>query len=102
MTLKRAGEGFNSRKQLKDYTALLEKENAETRQQLLVSIAFQRNLIDNSMDGILGCDENDIVVTYNQSMEQMPGYPKEDVLNKMTLKQFFAGCASRFRPGPNR
>ena len=89
LALKRAKERFNSRKQLKDYTALLEKENAETSQQLLKSIAFQRNLIESSMDGILGCDDNDTIVTYNQSMEQMLGYPKEDVLHKMTFKQFF-------------
>jgi len=97
LALKRAKERFNSRKQLKDYTALLEKENAETSQQLLKSIAFQRNLIESSMDGILGCDGNDTVVTYNQSMEQMLGYPKEDVLHKMTFQQFFpAGGLAHF------
>lgn len=97
LALKRAKERFNSRKQLKDYTALLEKENAETSQQLLKSIAFQRNLIESSMDGILGCDDNDTVVTYNQSMEQMLGYPKEDVLHMMTFKQFFpAGGLAHF------
>jgi DNA-binding NtrC family response regulator len=87
LALKRARERFNSRKQLKDYTALLEKEKAETSQELLKSIAFQRNLIDSSMDGILGCDGNDTVVTYNQSMEQMLGYAKIEVLHKMTIKQ---------------
>lgn len=97
LALKRAKERFNSRKQLKDYTALLEKENAETSQQLLKGIAFQRNLIESSMDGILGCDDNDTVVTYNQSMEQMLGYPKEDVLHMMTFKQFFpAGGLAHF------
>ncbi len=100
LALKRAKERFNSRKQLKDYTALLEKENAETSQQFLKSIAFQRNLIESSMDGILGCDDNDTVVTYNQSMEQMLGYPKEDVLHKMTFKQFFpAGGLAHFNEG---
>jgi len=97
LALKRAKERVNSRRQLKDYTALLEKENAETSQQLLKSIAFQRNLIESSMDGILGCDDNDTVVTYNQSMEQMLGYPKEEVLHKMTFKQFFpAGGLAHF------
>jgi PAS domain S-box-containing protein len=89
LALKRAEERFNSRKQLKDYTALLEKEKAETSQELLKSIAFQRNLIESSMDGILGCDGSDSVVTYNHSMEQMLGYAKEEVLHKMTFKQFF-------------
>jgi two-component system NtrC family sensor kinase len=89
LALNRARERFNSRKQLKDYTALLEKEKAETSQELLKSIAFQRNLIESSMDGILGCDGNDTVVTYNQSMEQILGYAKTEVLHKMTIMQFF-------------
>ncbi len=98
LALKRARERFNSRKQLKDYTALLEKEKAETSQELLKSIAFQRNLIESSMDGILGCDNNDTVVTYNQCMEQMLGFSKEEVLHKMTLKQFFpAGELARLK-----
>jgi two-component system NtrC family sensor kinase len=98
LALRRARERFNSRKQLKDYTALLEKEKAETSQELLKNIAFQRNLIESSMDGILGCDDNDSVVTYNQSMEQMIGYPKEEVLHKMIFKQFFpAGELERFK-----
>ena len=46
LALKRAMVRFTSRKQLKDYTALLEKEKAETSQELLKSIAFQRNLIE--------------------------------------------------------
>jgi two-component system NtrC family sensor kinase len=98
LALKRARERFNSRKQLKDYTTLLEKEKAETSQELLKSIAFQRNLIESSMDGILGCEGNDTVVTYNQSMEQILGYEKTEVLHKMTLKQFFpAGELERFK-----
>jgi two-component system NtrC family sensor kinase len=98
LALNRARERYTSRKQIKDYTALLEKEKAETSQQLYKTIAFQRNLIENSMDGILGCDETDLVVTYNQSLEQILGYPKIEVLHKMTFGQFFAaGQAKRFR-----
>jgi PAS domain S-box-containing protein len=98
LALNRAKERFTSRKQIKDYTTLLEKERAVTIQELFKSISFQRNLIDSSMDGILGCDENDMVVTYNQSMEQMLGYSKTDVLRQMTFDQFFpAGQAIRFK-----
>ena len=89
LALKRAMARFTSRKQLKDYTALLEKEKAETSQELLKSIAFQRNLIESSMDGIMGCDDSDTVVIYNHNLEQLLGYPKQEVLHKMTFKQFF-------------
>jgi two-component system NtrC family sensor kinase len=98
LALKRAKERINSRNQLKDYTALLEKEKAETSQELLKSIAFQRNLIESSMDGILACDDTHTVVTYNRCMEQMLGYSKEDVLHKMTFDQFFPdGEHARFK-----
>jgi len=98
LALSRARERYTSRKQIKDYTALLEKEKAETSQQLFKTIAFQRNLIENSMDGILGCDETDLVVTYNQSMEQILGYSKVEVVHKMTFGQFFpAEQAARFK-----
>jgi PAS domain S-box-containing protein len=89
LALRRARERFTSRKQLKDYTALLEKEKAETSHELLKSIRFQRNLIESSMDGILGCDDSGTVVIYNHTMEQLLGFPKQEVLHKMTFKQFF-------------
>ena len=98
LALSRARDRYTSRKQIKDYTALLEKEKAETSQQLFETIAFQRNLIENSMDGILGCNETDLVVTYNQSMEQILGYPKIEVIHKMTFDRFFsAEQAIRFK-----
>jgi len=97
LALKRAMARFTSKKQLKDYTTLLEKEKAETSQELIKSITFQRNLIESSMDGIVGCDKTHTVLTYNQSMQQIVGYPKQEVLHKMTLKEFFpAGEFARF------
>jgi len=90
LALKRAKERFSSRKKLKDYTALLEKEKAETSQELFKNIAFQRNLIESSMDGILGCDSQGMVVTYNQCMQQMLGFTKEEVLHRMTLSNFLS------------
>jgi len=90
LALNRAKDRYTSRKQLKDYTALLEKEKAETSQELLKTFSYQKNLIESSMDGILGCDDTDTVVTYNQSMEQIVGYLKKEVLQKMTFAQFFS------------
>lgn len=90
LALKRAKERYRSRKQIKEYMALLEKEKAETSQELLKTIAFQRNLIESSIDGILGFDENNAVVIYNHSMELMLGFSKDEVLHKMTFGQFFS------------
>ena len=89
LALKRAMERFTSKRQLREYAALLEKEKAATSQELLKAIRFQRNLIESSMDGILGCDDRHTVVIYNHSMEQLLGWTKPEVLHKMSLKQFF-------------
>jgi two-component system, NtrC family, sensor kinase len=69
---------------------LLEKENTKTSKELIKTFSYQKNLIESSIDGILGCDEKNVVVTFNQSMEKMLGYLKDEVLYKMTLEQFFS------------
>lgn len=98
LALKRAQQRYTSRKELKDYTALLEKEKAETSQELIKTFTYQKNLIESSMDGILGCDETDTVVTYNHSMEKILGYSKREALHKMTLNRIFpAGGVARLK-----
>ena len=89
LALKRAQNRYTDRKRLADYTALLEREKAATHQELLKTLSFQRNLIENSMDGILASDNNDHIVTFNKSMVQMLGYTKSEVLHRMTLADFF-------------
>jgi PAS domain S-box-containing protein len=89
MALHRARERYTSRRRLKDYTHLLEKEKAETSQQLLKTIAFQRSLIESSMDGILGVDEHQVVVIYNRSMEQLLNLPRDQIVEKRSLSSFF-------------
>lgn len=90
MALRRAMQRYTDKKQLSDYTALLENENLKTSSELVKNVNFQSSLIENSMDGILGCDENDIIVTYNKSMEMLLGYPKALVLKQMKVDDFFS------------
>jgi PAS domain S-box-containing protein len=100
LALKRAQQRYLSRKQLADYTALLEKEHAQTSQQLLTSYAYQKNLIESSLDGILACDADNLVVTFNRSMERMLGYNRGQVLHRMTLAGMFApGDFDRMKSG---
>ncbi len=89
LALKRAKERYSARRQLKDYTALIEKENAETTQALIRTLEFRRNLIESSMDGILACDESGIIVTMNSAMENLLGCSRSDVVYKMTMDQIF-------------
>lgn len=88
LALNRAKNRYTTRKSLADYTALLEKEKAETSQELLRNIKFQRNLIESSMDGILGCDENGTVIIFNRSLERMLGYSAGEAVRKTSMSRF--------------
>jgi PAS domain S-box-containing protein len=89
LALTRAKQRYTAKKQVKDYTALLESEKAETAQELIKTIAFQKNLIEGSMDGIMGCDPMGRVLTFNRSMAQILDLTKDQVVNKMSLTDFF-------------
>jgi len=89
LALSRAQQRYTSRKQVKDYTRLLETENARTAQELTATIAFQKNLIESSMDGILGCNEAGKVMIFNKAMERLLGYSKKDALDRLSLDQVF-------------
>lgn len=111
LALKRAKERSISRRQLKDYTALLEKETARTAQELIALFSFQKTLIDSSMDGILACDEAEIIVVFNKRLEVILDYRAQDLLHQAQLSRFFLpldflafkeALASDKQGGPNR
>ncbi|RJQ50303.1 MAG: hybrid sensor histidine kinase/response regulator [Desulfobacteraceae bacterium] len=96
LALKRARSRFLTRKKLQDHADLLSRENAKTTQELIRNISFHRNLIESSMDGIIGFDASNMAIIYNRSMEGMLGFSKSELLHRMKLYEFFpAGEAER-------
>jgi PAS domain S-box-containing protein len=96
--LRRASQRYRAAKQLRDYTSLLEAEKAQKTQELLDTCNLQKNLIESSVAGILACDANDTVVTFNRSMEEMLGFSKEQVVDQKKLRTLFpAGEQLRFK-----
>ena len=89
VALERARQRHLTRQKLKEYTRYLEDGWTHTTNELMEAFEYQRKLIESSMDGILGCDAANLVVTFNHSMEQMSGYGKKDVLRLMKLQEFF-------------
>jgi two-component system, NtrC family, sensor kinase len=89
LALGRARNRYQARKELRDYATLLQKEKAQTAQELLHTITFRNNLIEHSMDGILACDDSGRVMVYNRSMENLLAIPKTMVLGKVALKEIF-------------
>ncbi len=90
VAIERAGQRYSNRKELKDYTDILEQRWMETSEELAKTFLFQKNLIDSSIDGIIACDEHEKVIVFNRSMEQILGYHKDDVIRKKQLHAFFS------------
>jgi len=98
VALERAKERYATRKELNDYTTLMEERWMDTAEELARTFNFQKNLINSSIDGIMGCDKDGKVIIYNMSLEKMLGYHKDEVVRKMTFDQFFpVGAAEQFR-----
>ena len=84
----RARQRYATRQQLKAYTRSLEEGWSETHKELMETVVYQHKLIESSMDGILGCDAQEQVVTFNQSMEKMLDHDRGDVIHKQPLAFF--------------
>lgn len=97
VALERAKERYSTRKELNDYTSLIEERWMDTAEELARTFDFQENLIESSIDGIMGSGHEGKIQTYNKRMEQMLGYPRDEVVGTMYLNQFFpAGEAEKF------
>lgn len=98
VALDRAKARYKTRKELQDYTALIEERWMDTAEELARTFNFQKNLIESSIDGILGCDPNGQIIIFNRSLQDMLGYSKEDAVGRMHFSQLFpVGAAEQFR-----
>lgn len=93
VALERARRRYTTRQQLKDYTRGLERGLSRTSRQLEEAVAYLERLVESSMDGILGCDADGKVVTFNRSMERMLGIERAAVQHQATLERFFTPAA---------
>ncbi|RJR40918.1 MAG: response regulator [Desulfobacteraceae bacterium] len=89
IALERAKKRYSTRKELQAYTALLEERWVSTADELAKAIHYRENLIESSIDGILGSDREGRIVIYNQSIENILRYPKEMVIGKMHFTDLF-------------
>ena len=68
IALDRARERYSNRRELQDYTALIEERWMSTAEELARTFDFQSNLIQSSIDGIIGCDRDGTIRTFNRSI----------------------------------
>jgi two-component system NtrC family sensor kinase len=90
VALKRAQERYTTRKELSDYTALIEERWISTAEELAKTFHFRQMLIESSIDGIVAGDREGRAIIFNRRMAEMLGYAREEVVGRMYLSQFFA------------
>ncbi|HDI59938.1 MAG TPA: response regulator [Desulfobacteraceae bacterium] len=90
LALRRATERLATRRRLAEQNAFLKRENARSLEELERTFSFQRNLIESSMDGILGCATDGTVHLCNPSLLRLLGYPREAVVGRLRLEDFIA------------
>jgi two-component system NtrC family sensor kinase len=89
VALQRAEERLDLTLELREYTELIEKRWLDTAEELAKTYQFQKNLIESSIDAIIGCDPQGKVIIFNKAAEAVLGYRKETVLGKLTIDHFF-------------
>lgn len=98
IAVKRARERFATRRDLRDYTALIEERWMETSEELARTFQTQKLLIESSIDGIIAADREGKIIIFNKSMEQMLGYSRREMIGERRLDGLFcAGEAEKFR-----
>lgn len=90
IALQRAIKRYQDKKKLEDYTRFLEEGWNQATRELMEAFRFEKSLIENSMDGIAGCDKDETIITFNKSMESMLGYSRSEVIRSMKLSGLFA------------
>jgi two-component system, NtrC family, sensor kinase len=96
VAMERAKKRYTTAKQLRDYTRFIENGWSETTRELMETFEYQRRLIESSMDGILGCDADGLVVTFNKSLENMLEYDRKDVVRKLKFESLIDPDESDF------
>ena len=98
IAIKRAQERFATRRELRDYTALIEERWMETSEELARTFQTQKLLIESSIDGIIAADKDGRIVIFNKSMEKMLGYSRREMIGQKMIDWLFcAGEAEKFR-----
>ncbi len=98
IAIKRARDRFATRRELKDYTALIEERWMDTTEELARTFQTQKLLIESSIDGIIACDKSGRIIIFNKSMGKMLGYARKEMLGqKMIDRVFCPGEAEKFK-----
>jgi PAS domain S-box-containing protein len=98
IAIKRAQQRFATRRELRDYTSLIEERWMDTTEELARTFQTQKLLIESSIDGIIACDKSGRIMIYNKSMEKLLGYSRKEMIGeKMTERLFCPEEVQKFK-----
>lgn len=89
IALKRAQEVLWMKEKLREYTSNLELKIKEATEELRKAYDFQKNLIQSSIDGIIGIDRTGTILIFNKAAEKLTAYKSEEVIGRMSIVQIY-------------
>lgn len=89
VALKRAEEKIRLRRMLKEYTDNLEDKVKQATEEIRQRYEFEDNLIQHSIDGIIGTDKQGIIMIFNQGDERIFEYSKDEVIGKIDIRTLY-------------
>ncbi len=97
VAVQRARQRCATRRELRDYTELIEERWMDTSEALARTFHTQNLLIESSIDGIAACDSEDRINVFNRSMESLLGHGREQAMGMRFDALFCPGEAEKFR-----
>ncbi len=89
LALDRAKNRFLAKKQIREYTTLLETGWSSATRALLKNFAFQQQIIESSINGIIASGPDGQIKTINNSALKILGYGKDRVADQMMIADLF-------------
>jgi PAS domain S-box-containing protein len=89
IAIKRAQEALWMRQKLKEYTSNLEVKVKDATEELREVYDFQKNLIESSIDAIIGIDREGTILIFNEAAERLIGYSSEEVIGHKHITQIY-------------
>jgi len=89
IAIKRAQEALWMRQRLKEYTSNLEAKVKDATEELREVYDFQKNLIESSIDAIIGINREGTILIFNEAAERLIGYKSEEVIGHKHITQIY-------------
>jgi two-component system NtrC family sensor kinase len=89
IAIKRAREALWMRQKLKEYTTNLEVKVQDATEELREAYDFQKNLIESSIDAIIGINREGTILIFNEAAERLIGYSSEEVIGHKHITQIY-------------